>query len=319
MPPSDTAPSRDVVIAGAGARARARARATSTAALTAAADSLEEHNKTTVTSSDTKQSSSAAANSVVNSLREHYKTIEPQRLEVIERRYACYAKDRSVPLFLRDFKNLNVLDIGSGSGVSSQIMARQGNKVTAVDPDLDEVSYGVTHGIYDGVDLKPMVLQDLPAEYNNSFDVATYIFFLVPYAEREAFFKRLVEVLKPDAKAYLVFAHGDYTTLNYNNELYEIMKKYFSSIGISRISYGSEATLIVLHKTLARVMSPISSVSTRSAAASSVRYNHPLFCAMSPISSVSTRSTVGGDAIWTTASIKKILQSLRTLRIDPVD
>ncbi len=119
------------------------------------------------------------------------------------------------------------MDIGTGSGVAARILRKNGWDVTAVDPSLDETSVGHHLGEFEGVHLYPATLQKLPVELNDTFDIAVYCHFLIPYAERESFFQRLAQLMKTGSVVYLFFAEDDYDILNYGGKLSQLMQNYF--------------------------------------------------------------------------------------------
>lgn len=167
----------------------------------------------------------------VKQLKSHYLSLPAEEIAALNRKNETH-EEWSIPSSFCEFTNKKILDVCSALGISSRLMAAK-NSVTAVEPDWTTASYGAFYGNYDKVDIHPIPLQELPHQYDDFFDIATIIWFLVPFNERALFFKRLSEVLKPEGKAYIVFAWsvGEYSSeyyyFNHNNALHQVIEPYF--------------------------------------------------------------------------------------------
>lgn len=126
------------------------------------------------------------------------------------------------------------LDIRARSGQFSKKLHQLGYEVIAVDPNWDEISCGCVNGSFDGVQLFPTTLQELPAELNYTFDIAVFCNFFINHNEYASFFASLNRLMKRDRKAcvYLYFCYNDFDPIIRQGKKYVEMYNRFEDVSI---------------------------------------------------------------------------------------
>jgi len=121
-----------------------------------------------------------------------------------------------------------VLDVGAGTGAASKTLKNMGLQVTAVEPDNQDTTFGLSVGNFENVDLFNARVQDLPAALNNTFDCAIVFKFLVPCREHPGFFKRLRELMKSNGIVYLFFVSNEYDYFDWDGRLTSAIRNNFN-------------------------------------------------------------------------------------------
>ena len=193
-----------------------------------------------------------SAGSYPDLLKAHYAAMPDATRKMMAERYSrsefLYDKFASLAFSRLSGPDRKVLDIGTGTGFMAKLLKKQGDQVTAIDPDLDTVSWGYAQGNFKDVELLPGKLEDLPETYDNYFDLAVFGSYLV-FLPWESFYASLKRFLKPGGYAYLFFAEEDFEQINWNGQLEFEMKRNFEIKEKQKFSYF---TLVVLEKPKAR-------------------------------------------------------------------
>lgn len=134
-------------------------------------------------------------------------------------------------------KNKTILDIASGSGYGSRLMAQHAKKVYGVDVDKDAVAYAQKHFSKSNIEYKVGDGESIPLE-DNSVDVVVTFETIEHIKDYQQFIREVNRVLKPDGIAIvstpndLEFAEGNHFHLHEfkYDELYNMLKKDFAFI-----------------------------------------------------------------------------------------
>lgn len=129
-----------------------------------------------------------------------------------------------------DVRGLCILDVGCGNGEKSAKMTSKGANVYGVEPDADMLKAAVDNGRLSSGRAYASKLQDMPQELLGSFDVVTVWSFCIPYSEREVFFKRLSECIKPEGK--VVISVVDEQFLRGSASIMPLLKESFGDVFI---------------------------------------------------------------------------------------
>ena len=104
--------------------------------------------------------------------------------------------------FMNIEDNSKVLDLGSGVGFHSLELSKK-YQVTAVEPDLESLAFGVVNNNYKDCNIIPTILQEVSMSLEGHFDAAFSYAWLIPQDEQKEYFKSLHRLLKPKATVYL--------------------------------------------------------------------------------------------------------------------
>ena len=101
-----------------------------------------------------------------------------------------------------DLRNLNILDLGCGPGLYSEILAKEGHKVTGVDFSSHSIKYAKEEAEKNNLDISYIKANYLELDLEeNSFDLVILIYtdfgVLLP-SERNQLLKIIKKVLKPN-------------------------------------------------------------------------------------------------------------------------
>lgn len=131
-----------------------------------------------------------------------------------------------------DINGKKILDVGCRTGENALAYSRAGAEVYGVDFDEKSLDIAIREGNLSEKNIFKCKLQDLPSDIKGTFDVATVWLFCINFAERDAFFKSLSEVIKPNGVVIVgvaddVFAHGQASIRPW-------LEKYFNGVSESR-------------------------------------------------------------------------------------
>jgi SAM-dependent methyltransferase len=154
---------------------------------------------------------------------------------------ASFLSRRGIPLVGK-----KILDIGTRTGENAKIMSDSGAEVVVVEPDKESLSRAIELRNVDPERSFPVLLQELPSQYQGSFDIATVFLFNVPWLERAAFAEALLKAVKPGGKIIVSVADPAYKDGG-SADVGKYLRQYFGAV--DRITQGSNC-FFVAEKTL---------------------------------------------------------------------
>lgn len=128
--------------------------------------------------------------------------INPTRLHfIMEQSHGIFGKE--------------ILDIGCGGGILAEALAKEGAKVTGLDPALASINIAKDHAYESGLDInyKNLTIEELANKSQKKYDIITCLEMLEHVPDPSSIIKSCTKVIKPGGHIFL-------STLNRNIKSY---------------------------------------------------------------------------------------------------
>ncbi len=138
------------------------------------------------------------------------------------------------------FKNLNVLDLGTGTGTSALYCAKEGATCVGVEVSKTAIEIACKNSLSLGLNVEFIVGDILDLNLNKKFDLvvdSTVLHCIVGNRDRKKFYETAKKHLQPDGHLFIntMIADGDMSSL-FNKEYFHYENDVLWSLGLNEIT-----------------------------------------------------------------------------------